>query len=90
MVVFEKDEFEKFGFSWFCMNFGQLAYDDYDDYDYDEKVIPKTASVGRGQKLIDIRIKINILKGNFNVLLNERMASCRKLGTSLLNKVYQK
>ena len=40
---------EKFWFSWFSMNFSTLAEDEDED---DEKVIPKTASGGHGQKYV--------------------------------------
>ena len=53
---------EKVGFAWFCMNFAQLVEND----DEDEKVIPKTASVGRGQKP-----KLSIMCYNVPLLLVE-------------------
>ena len=43
---------EKFWFSQFSMNFSTFAADEDEDEDEDdEKVIPKTASGGRGQKV---------------------------------------
>ena len=47
LVTLESQSEKNFGFLGFCMNFGQLVEDDDEE---DEKAIPKTASVGRGQK----------------------------------------